>query len=161
MSPDSFITNSIKYGLKIKATHDYLLISTGKENLRLKIHKQMAYTFSPSKNLCFGESIQTLYQLALLSLAHSVSDSLPCFLPFPLYTRVVPSLFLFLNSTSTYFLSHIPGSGGHTAAAAWWPPYPQRDRAAHIPAAGTFPAGKGPKGSLGPAPEKHKGKINM
>lgn len=75
VSPNSFITNSIKYGLEIKATHDYLLISTGKENLRLKIHKQMAYTFSPSKNLCFGESIQTLYQLALLSLAHSVSDS--------------------------------------------------------------------------------------
>lgn len=40
----------------------------------------MAYTFSPNKNLCFGESIQALSQLALLSLAHSASDSSPCFL---------------------------------------------------------------------------------
>lgn len=62
---------------------------------------------------------------------------------------------------SALFLSHLPGPGAHTAVAAWWPPYLRRGRAAHIPAAGMPPAGKGPKGSLAPEPEKHKGKAEM
>lgn len=71
----------------------------------------------------------------------------------------LPLLLAVLPMASAHFLSHSPGSGAHAAAAAWWPPSPQRGRAAHTPAAGTPPAGKGPKGSLAPEPEKHKGKA--
>lgn len=162
--------------VEIKVTHNQLLRSTGGEDSGLKKHKQRASTFSPRHSVCLGESGKPLQQgtccahsLALLPLVPSA----PGFLPFfsavsSLYDiwLALPLSPLSLNSSSfstasTCFLSHIPGSGGHTAAVAWWPPYPQRDRAAHTPAARTPPAGKGPKGSPGPAPETHKGKSGM
>lgn len=128
--------------LVIKATHDPLLRPIGGEDPGVTKHTYTAFIFSQLESVSWG-----------VHLSPPLSGNL-CAL-----TSTLPHPVALFRGAPTHPLSCIPGSESHTAAAAWWLPYPQRDQVAHIPAAEIPPAGKGPKGSPALAPEKHKGKI--